>query len=336
MEPQCEGRAHNEGNPFPEALLSVVVPCYNEADSLPFFADEFARVVGEMRKRHNLSFELVLVDDGSSDATLDVIKELAKRDEGFSVSWISFSRNFGKEAALYAGLKRARGFYVATMDADMQDPPSLLPLMYELLVEKDCDNVAARRDSRKGEPPIRSFFSRLFYRLMHKMSKVDIPDGARDFRLMKRPMVNAVLSMGERNRFSKGVFGWVGFKTEWLSYDNAERVAGKTKWSFLSLLAYSIEGMVAFSTVPLSIASVAGVVMFVLAVLWGVYIVVKTLLFGDPVAGWPSLACAILFVGGIQLLCLGIMGQYLAKVYLEVKDRPLYVVREVSDEQGLR
>ncbi len=313
-------------------LLSAVVPCYNEQEALPAFAAEFSRIVVLMKEQHpDLDFELVLVDDGSSDGTADVIKRLASESGDFEVSWISFSRNFGKEAALYAGLQRARGDFVATMDADMQDPPSLLPEMYDMLLSDDVDNIATRRSTRKGEPPVRSFFARLFYRIINKISNTEIMDGARDYRLMKRVMVDAILSVAERNRFSKGIFGWVGFKTKWISYENEDRVAGETKWSFFQLLLYSIDGIVAFSTVPLSIASVLGVLFCLIAVAAIIFIVVRFLLFGDPVGGWPSLACIIIFIGGLQLLCIGVIGQYLSKTYLETKNRPLYIVREEGE-----
>ena len=313
----------------PRPDISIVVPCFNEQESLPLFIEELGRVAQGMCERERLAFEVVLVDDGSSDNTLHVIKDLAQNaQKPLAIKWISFSRNFGKEAALYAGLSHATGELVATMDADMQDPPSLLPEMYRILLEEDCDNVATRRTTREGEPPIRSWFARMFYRIINKISKADIVDGARDFRLMKRPMVDAILSMREYNRFSKGIYGWVGFKTVWLPYINVNRVAGETKWSFLSLLLYSIDGIVAFSTVPLSIASVMGTLFCVVAFFALIFIVVRALLFGDPVDGWPSLASIIIFIGGVQLLCLGIMGQYLAKTYLETKNRPLYIVRE--------
>lgn len=284
-----------------------------------------------------LTFEVILIDDGSSDRTLAVIKEQSKLyAQDFPIRWISFSRNFGKEAALYAGLSHAQGKLVATMDADMQDPPSLLPKMYSIMQETDCDNVAARRTTRKGEPPIRSWFARMFYRIINKISKADIVDGARDFRLMKRPMVDAILSMQEYNRFSKGIFGWVGFDTVWLPFENINRVAGETKWNFFSLLLYSIDGIVAFSTVPLSIASVMGTIFCVIAFIALIFIVVRALLFGDPVSGWPSLASIIIFIGGVQLLCLGIIGQYLAKTYLETKNRPLYIIKESNLDESLR
>lgn len=309
--------------------ISIVVPCYNEEASLPLFLNELAQVVRSMRAAKPLEFEVVLVDDGSSDSTLAIMKEQTNvRCNDYCIKWVSFSRNFGKEAALYAGLEHATGNLVATMDADMQDPPSLLPEMYRILQDEDCDNVATRRTTREGEPPIRSWFARMFYRIINKISKADIVDGARDFRLMKRPMVDAILSMREYNRFSKGIYGWVGFKTVWLPYVNVNRVAGETKWSFFSLLLYSIDGIVAFSTVPLSIASVMGTLFCIVAFFALIFIVVRALLFGDPVDGWPSLASIIIFIGGVQLLCLGIMGQYLAKTYLETKNRPLYIVRE--------
>lgn len=315
--------------PIARPDISIVVPCFNEQDSLPLFIDELSHVAESMVAQTPLSFEVVLVDDGSNDETLSVMKVLAEQDRSpLSIKWISFSRNFGKEAALYAGLSHATGALVATMDADMQDPPSLLPEMYRILQEEDYDNVATRRTTREGEPPIRSWFARMFYRIINRISKADIVDGARDFRLMKRPMVDAILSMSEYNRFSKGIYGWVGFKTKWLPYVNVNRVAGETKWNFFSLLLYSIDGIVAFSTVPLSIASIMGTLFCIVAFFALFFIVVRALLFGDPVSGWPSLASIIIFIGGVQLLCLGIMGQYLAKTYLETKNRPLYIVRE--------
>ena len=319
------------------SLISVVVPCYNEEESLPLFLSALADVARTMQGEYGADLEAILVDDGSSDGTLALMKHASAGGAGspyapLRIRWISFSRNFGKEAGILAGLEHARGDYVALMDADMQDPPSLLPQMYDILLEENYDNVATRRVNRDGEPPIRSFFARMFYKLINHISKADIVDGARDFRLMKRPMVDAILSMREYNRFSKGIFGWVGFKTKWLPYVNVERVAGETKWSFFSLLLYSIDGIVAFSTVPLSIASVMGILLCFAALIGVIFIVVKTLAFGDPVEGWPSLACLITLLGGIQLLCLGIMGQYLAKTYLETKHRPLYIVRESSDD----
>ncbi len=317
-------------------LISLVVPCYNEEESLPAFFAEASAVMAGMREEHDdVAFEVVLVDDGSTDGTLGAMRALAADGEaGAEVRWVSFSRNFGKEAALLAGLRAARGDYVATMDADLQDPPALLPEMYRILLEEDYDNVATRRVDRAGEPPVRSFCARAFYRIINRLSDADIVDGARDFRLMRRRMVDGILELGEYNRFSKGIYGWVGFKTRWLPFENVERVAGETKWSFWGLFKYSLEGIVAFSTAPLSMASLAGIVLCILSLVFALVIVVRTLLFGDPVAGWPSLACIVLFVGGLQLFCLGIIGQYLAKTYLEAKGRPLYLVRESSDDDG--
>lgn len=310
-------------------LISVVVPCYNEQETLPIFVPAISEVARSLNREHGARMELVLVDDGSSDDTLGEMRAAARLATPFlDVRWVSFSRNFGKESAMFAGLEKARGDYVAVMDADMQDPPELLEKMYAMLLEQDIDCVATRRVTREGEPPIRSFFARLFYRIINKISNADIVDGARDYRLMTRQMADAVLSMREYNRFSKGIFGWIGFRTTWLPYVNAQRVAGETKWSFLSLLLYSIDGIVAFSTVPLSIASVVGVIFCLLALVGLVFIVVRTLLVGDPVDGWPSLVCIITLLGGIQLLCLGIIGQYLSKTYLETKRRPIYIVRD--------
>lgn len=308
--------------------ISCIVPCYNEEASLPYFYAEITRIEKNMKLRGKLEFEIIFINDGSKDNTLKVLKEFAQNDS--QVKYISFSRNFGKEAAMYAGLQKSTGDYVAIMDADMQDPPSLLPEMYRILQTEDYDNVAMRRTSRDGEPPIRSFFAKLFYRIINKISKADIVDGARDFRLMKRAMVDAILEMGEYNRFSKGIFGWVGFKTKWLPYVNIERVAGETKWSFWKLFVYSLEGIVAFSTVPLSIASVIGILLCFFAFIAIAFVIGRTLVFGDPVEGWPSLVCIITLIGGIQLFCMGIMGQYLAKTYLETKHRPIYIVSETN------
>lgn len=310
-------------------LISVVVPCYNEQESLPIFFSELSRVAETMRGRWpDLEFEAVLVDDGSSDATLGVMKCLTAESADISVRWLSFSRNFGKESALYAGLEHARGDYVATMDADMQDPPSLLPQMYEILQAGEYDDVATRRTTRQGEPPVRSWFARRFYQIINHISKADIVDGARDFRLIKRSMVDAILGMREYNRFSKGIYGWVGFNTKWIDYPNVDRVAGQTKWSFLKLFTYALDGIVAFSTAPLVIASLVGLLFCLLAFLLIVIVVVRTLAFGDPVAGWPSMICLIMLLGGLQLLCMGILGQYLAKTYLETKHRPIYIIKE--------
>ncbi len=318
-------------------MISAVVPCYNEGEALPYFFDEFLAIATTMHNNarangEELSFELVLVDDGSTDGTLGEIKQLVRDHQQFwlTIHYLSLSRNFGKEAALYAGLSAASGDLIATLDADLQDPPSLLPLMYEELLSGDYDNVALKRTSRKGEPPIRSLFARGFYRIINRISKVKIIEGARDFRLMKRPMVDAIISLGEYNRFSKGIFDWVGFQTKWLEYPHTDRVAGETKWSLFGLFRYALEGIVAFSTAPLYVASAAGVILCLIALIAIIFIVVRTLLFGDPVAGWPSLACLIIFIGGLQLFCLGIFGQYLAKTYLETKHRPLYILRETN------
>lgn len=312
-------------------LISIIVPCYNEQESIPHFYKEITRISSEMKERFGLLFEYLFVDDGSHDKTLPVLRSLAAEDK--RVRFLSFSRNFGKEAAIYAGLQNARGDYVAIMDADLQDPPSLLPEMYLEIAQNDYDCAATRRVTRKGEPPIRSFFARMFYKLINKISKTEIVDGARDFRLMTRQVVDSILSMPEYNRFSKGIFSWVGFRTKWLEYENVERVAGETKWSFWKLFTYSIDGIVAFSTFPLSIASFVGFLFFLIALVFIVIIVVKTLVWGDPVAGYPSTICLILLIGGIQLFCIGILGKYLSKTYMEVKGRPVYIIKE--DEKNM-
>lgn len=311
--------------------ISVIVPCYNEEEVLPLFYEEITRVAAQMP---DYGFEFLFVDDGSRDGTLSVVRGLADRDA--RVKYVSFSRNFGKEAAMYAGFDRACGDYVVVMDADLQDPPALLPEMVRAVREEGYDSVATRRVSRKGEPPIRSFFARCFYKLMRRISKTEIVDGARDYRLMTRQFVNALLELGEYNRFSKGLYGWVGFRTKWLEFENVERAAGETKWSFWKLLLYSIEGIVAFSAAPLAIAVVTGLACFLLALAFILFIVVRTLMFGDPVAGWPSLVCIILLIGGLQLLCIGILGEYLAKTYLEVKDRPIYICKETNTRENDR
>ena len=303
-------------------LLSIIVPCFNEQESLPLFYDKITEVLGGVEGE----YELLFVNDGSRDGTMDVLRSLAEKDG--HVTYLSFSRNFGKEAAMYAGFCNAGGDYVAVMDADLQDPPDLLPQMLELLQTGDYDSVATRRADREGEPPIRSFFARMFYKIINKISDADIVDGARDYRLMKRDMVEAIVEMGEYNRFSKGIFGWLGFRTYWLPFKNVERVAGETKWSFWKLFKYSIDGIVNFSQVPLSIASMGGLLLTLLSFLMIVFIIVRKLLFGDPVAGWPSMACIVVFIGGLELFCMGIMGQYIAKTYLETKHRPHYIVAE--------
>lgn len=308
--------------------ISIVIPCYYEEKSLPFFYKEIDKISKQMSY---VQFEFIFVNDGSKDNKLNIIKEYSSLDS--RIKYISLSRNFGKESALYAGLDNATGDYIAVMDADLQDPPQLLIEMYNILINEDCDCVATRRKDRKGEPPIRSFFAKCFYKIINKISNADIVDGARDFRLMKRNMVNAILQMKEYNRFSKGIFGWVGFNIKWLAYDNVERIAGETKWSFWKLFKYSIEGVVAFSTMPLLISSFVGLVLFIVSLIMICLIIIRTLSFGDPVAGWPSLVCIICFVSGIQLFCTGILGQYLAKTYMEVKNRPIYIIKESNVEE---
>ncbi len=304
-------------------LLSLIVPAYNEEEALPIFYDEILRVEPMLS---SVELELLFVDDGSKDKTLEVLRQLHEKDE--RVHYVSFSRNFGKEAAIYAGLENAKGDYVAILDADLQDPPSLLPEMLRIVTEEDYNCVGSRRVTRAGEPPIRSFFARMFYRIMNKISKTEVVDGARDFQLMDRKVVDAILSMKEYNRFSKGIFGWVGYKKKWLEYENVERSAGETKWSFWSLFIYAIDGMVAFSTAPLVISSIMGVIFTLVAFVFIIFIIVRTLIFGDPTSGWPSMICIIVFIAGIQLLCMGILGQYMAKTYLETKKRPIYLVEE--------
>lgn len=306
------------------SLLSVIVPCYNEEDNVALFYGELLKNEAFFIEK-GIELELLYVDDGSGDGTVTEVKKLRAEDE--RVHLISFSRNFGKEAAIYAGLENSRGDYVVIMDVDLQDPPSLLPEMLSC-IEEGYDSVATRRVSRKGEPPVRSFFARAFYRLMKKISRTEIMDGARDYRLMTRQVADAILAMQEYNRFSKGIFGWVGFRTKWLEYENVERVRGETKWSFWKLFLYSLDGITAFSTAPLMIASVMGVLFCILAFLMIVFIIVRKLIFGDPVSGWPSMVCIILMTSGVQFFCTGILGQYLSKAYMEVKKRPLYLVRE--------
>ena len=307
--------------------VSLIVPCYNEQESLPIFYQAVCEVANTL-PQYDLS--LVLVNDGSKDETLKIMRELAAGDD--RVHYISFSRNFGKEAAMFAGFCNAKGDYVAVMDADMQDPPSLLPQMLEILESGEYDSIATRRVTREGEPPIRSFFARMFYKIINKISDADIVDGARDFRLMKREMVDAIVAMCEYNRFSKGIFGWIGFRTKWLPFKNVERVAGETKWNFWGLFKYSIDGIVNFSQAPLSFASLMGILLTMVSFFAILFIIVRRLVFGDPVAGWASTVCIILFMGGLQLMCMGIIGQYLAKTYLEVKRRPHYIVSESNDE----
>lgn len=303
--------------------ISLIVPCYNEEQALPFLYQEIVRLAGEMPEQE---FEFIFINDGSKDKTLELLKGLQISDS--RVHYVSFSRNFGKEAGIYAGLKNATGDYVSLIDADLQDPPSLLKEMYVSLKTEGYDCVAIRRLDRKGEPFVRSFFAKQFYKPINKISDTEVVDGARDFRLMTRQMVDAILEMSEYNRFSKGIFGWVGFKTKWIAFENVERVAGQTKWSFIGLFLYSLEGIIAFSTRPLLIASLFGILFCLIAFFMICVIIAKTLIWGDPVAGYPSLICAIFMLGGIQLFCLGILGQYLSKTYLEAKKRPIYIIKE--------
>jgi glycosyltransferase involved in cell wall biosynthesis len=308
--------------------ISIIVPCYNEEESIPLFYDEICRVASEFKK---VDFEFIFVNDGSRDKTLDIARNLSSKDK--RVRYVSFSRNFGKESAILAGLEYSIGDYVAIMDADLQDPPSMLHEMYVGIKEEGYDCVATRRVNRAGEPPIRSFFAKCYYKIINKISKTEIVDGARDYRLMTRQMVNSILELKEYNRFSKGIFSWVGYNTKWLEYKNVERVAGTTKWSFWKLFLYSLESIVAFSTVPLSIASIMGLIFFLVSFVMIILVIVKTLIFGDPVSGWPSLVCIIFFVSGVQLFSIGVIGQYLSRLYLEVKNRPVYIVKETEKDK---
>ena len=304
--------------------ISIIVPVYNEEEAIKIFYDK----ITEVSARIEAEFEFIFVNDGSKDKTLEIVKEYARQDA--RVRFVSFSRNFGKEAAMYAGLQASEGDYVAIMDVDLQDPPDLLPEMYNTLLEKEYDCVATKRKTRKGENPIISFCSRLFYKLINKMTKTEIVDGARDYRLMTRQMVNSILEVTEYNRFSKGIFSWVGFNTKWIAYDNIERSAGKTKWNFWKLFFYALDGITAFSTAPLMIATLAGILFCLLAFIMIIVIIVRTCTYGDPVSGWPSLVCIVLFVSGVQLFCLGIMGQYMSKEYMEIKNRPIYIIKETE------
>lgn len=304
--------------------ITIIVPVYNEEEAIKIFYDK----IQEVSARVEAEFEFIFVNDGSKDKTLEIIKEYARKDS--RVRFISFSRNFGKEAAMYAGLQASNGDYVAIMDVDLQDPPDLIPEMYETLLTTDYDCVATKRKTRKGENPIISFFSKLFYKIINKMTKTEIVDGARDYRLMSRKMVDSILKVTEYNRFSKGIFSWVGFNTKWIAYDNIERSAGKTKWNFGKLFFYALDGITAFSTAPLMIATLVGIAFCLLAFIMIILIIAKTCIYGDPVSGWPSLVCIILFVSGIQLFCLGIMGQYMSKEYMEIKNRPIYIVKETE------
>ena len=306
--------------------LALIIPCYNEQESLPIFYEETMKIISDMQ----CEYELIFINDGSKDKTLEIIKEFALKNQ--NVTYISFSRNFGKEAAMYAGFCNAKGDYVAVMDADMQDPPALLPQMVEILQSGEYDSVATRRVSRDGEPPIRSWFARKFYKIINKISDADIVDGARDFRLMKQEMADAVVAMSENNRFSKGIFGWIGFKTYWLPFENVERVAGETKWNFWKLTKYAIDGIINFSEAPLNIASWFGMTMTALSFLFLIIIVTRRLIFDDPVAGWASTMSVIIFIGGVQLFSVGIMGQYIAKTYAEVKERPHYIISDTNSD----
>jgi glycosyltransferase involved in cell wall biosynthesis len=306
--------------------LSIVVPCYNEEAAIPIFYEETKKCLKQIVGKIVEQAEFIFVDDGSSDDTLSVLQKLSIQDE--CVHYISFSRNFGKEAALYAGLNKACGNYIAVLDVDLQDPPSLIQPMLETIINEKYDCAATRRVTRKGEPPIRSFFARNFYKIMASLSNVEVVDGARDFRVMTKKYRDAVLTLCERSRFSKGLFPWVGFKTKWFEYENIERCTGSTKWSFWKLFLYSIDGIVAFSTKPLSLASILGILEFIIASFMIVFLIIRKLIFGDPVAGWASTVCIVLFTTGLNLLTIGILGQYIAKIYVEVKQRPIFIISE--------
>ena len=310
--------------------ISVVVSCYNEEKALPLFYEEMERVI-KQDFDGIAEFEYIFVNDGSKDKTLEIMKSLRAKDS--KVRYVSFSRNFGKEAAMLAGLEAATGDYVTLMDADLQDPPTLLKQMYDAIINEGYDAVGTRRVTRKGEPPIRSFFARMFYKIINKMSDIEMVDGARDYRLMKRQVVDAIISLKEYNRYSKGLFSFVGFDTKWLEYENVERVAGETKWSFWKLFKYALEGITAFSTVPLVMSSIIGIIFFFISIIAIIYIIINTLMYGNPTSGWPSMICIIFMVTGIQLFCIGIIGQYLSKVYLEVKNRPIYIVKETESSR---
>lgn len=307
--------------------VSLIIPCFNEADGLPEFDKEINRIVSDLSDH---CFEIIYVDDGSTDNTLQTIRKFSKEQE--AVKYISFSRNFGKEAAMYAGFCNATGDYVAVMDADLQDPPALLPDMLKILESGEYDSVATRRVSRKGEPVIRSFCARQFYKLINRISDADIVDGARDYRLMTRDMTDAIVALGERNRFSKGIYGWIGYRTYWYPYENVQRIAGETKWSFWKLLKYSIQGIVDFSDAPLAVASWFGISCTGISFLALLFIIIRRLVFGDPVAGWASTVCIIVFIGGIQLFCLGVIGQYIGRTYTETKRRPHYIISDSSEK----
>ena len=320
--PGVKTESQSPSNAIP--TVTLVVPCYNEEAAVPSFYDEAAKVLTTV----NAQTEFIFVDDGSKDNTLKILRQLANQDS--HIHYISFSRNFGKEAAILAGLQSAQGEYIVILDADGQDPPSLIPKMLEFVVSGEYDCAGTRRVNRTGEPPVRSFFARRFYSLMRKITDIEVVDGARDFRLMNRKYLDALLRLPERNRFSKGIFPWIGFKTKWFEYENVERKAGKTKWSFWKLFLYSLDGIIAFSSKPLAAASVLGILLFMAAISFIVLIILRKILWGDPVSGWASTACIILFCSGVQLFTTGILGQYVAKIYMEVKQRPQYIIREAQ------
>ncbi len=308
--------------------ISLVIPCYNEEEVLPLFYEEINKVINDFK---GIKFEIILVNDGSKDNTLKLMRDFARKDK--KIRYISFSRNFGKEAAILAGLEYATGDYIATMDADLQDPPELLHEMYETLKNEEYDCVATRSVSRNGYGFFRKLFTKMYYKLINKISKTKVVDGARDFRLMTRQMLDSVLSLKEYNRYSKGIFSWVGYETKWITFENQERAAGTTKWNFFKLFSYSLESIMGFSTVPLLISSFVGIIFCLIAFILVIYIIISTLIYSNPVAGWPSLVCIILFITGIQLFCIGIVSQYLAKTYLEIKNRPIYIVKETEDDK---
>ena len=307
-------------------IISLIIPCFNEEESLDPLYRELCVVSSSMEEQYGVGFEFLFVNDGSRDHTLPILRDMANKDK--RVHYISFSRNFGKESAIYAGMQNCIGDYTAVLDADLQHPPSMLPLMYECIVNDGYDHVIAQRTSRDREMFINSFFARVFYRVINGLSKTKIPDGATDFSMMSRQVVEAILTMPEYHRFSKGIYSWVGFETKWLQYENVERVAGSTKWSFGKLFLYSLDGIISFSAMPLAIASVFGILLCAIAFISICYVVIKTIFYGDPVTGFPTLICAICFVGGVQLLGVGIIGQYIAKIYTEVKRRPIYLIKE--------
>jgi glycosyltransferase involved in cell wall biosynthesis len=311
----------------PLNIISLIVPCFNEEKTIGVFMENIIPILSNINQKYSLDYEIIFVNDGSHDNTMKILREL--HNDNSKIHFISFSRNFGKEAALYAGIKNSRGIYVCTIDVDMQDPPSLIPDMLDSLISNDdYDCAGSRRVTRKGEPLIRSIFAKMFYKVISKLSDINIVDGARDFRIMKRKMADAFLSLPENNRFSKGIFPWIGFKTKYFEYENVKRSAGETKWSFWKLLLYSFDGITAFSIKPLAVASFTGIVLFFIAIFAILFLIIRKILFGDPVAGWPSLACIILFCSGVQLITTGILGQYLAKAYIEIKQRPLYIIEE--------